>query len=150
MPQLRQQLADHLPARLRKLPETPAVEVGELSVIEPKQMQQRHMQIADRMHTLHSVLADLVGGADRLSRLDAAARQEDRHAAGVVVAADGDATATVAVVRRAAELTAPDHQRLLEHAASLEVADQGRDRLIDRLDAPPVRALQVIMRVPTL
>ncbi len=35
--------------------------------------------------------------------------------------------------RRAAEFAAPDDERVVEHAALLEVADQGRGRLVGRL-----------------
>ena len=35
--------------------------------------------------------------------------------------------------RRAAEFAAPDHQRVVEHAALLQVRDQGRGRPVDFL-----------------
>ena len=62
----------------------------------------------------------LVGLAERDARLDAAAGQPHREGVGVVVAA------VVAALdhRRAAELAAPDDQRVVEQAALLQVLDQ--------------------------
>src|SRR4029453_9634930 len=49
-----------------------------------------------------------------------------RIAGGVVVAA-----VLVLGVRRTAELATPNDQRVLQHAAELEVVEQGGDRLVD-------------------
>ena len=76
---------------------------------------------------LDGVVAELVGRAVGDARLDAAAGQPDRKAVDVVVAA-------VALGhRRAAEFAAPDHQRVVEHAALLEVLDQRGRGLVDLL-----------------
>src|SRR5262249_25531177 len=66
--------------------------------------------------------ADGVGGAEDLAALDAAAGQPHGEAVRVVVAA-GRALAH----GRAAELASPDHQRRVEQAARLEVAQQASD-----------------------
>ena len=62
--------------------------------------------------------------------LDAAAGHPDRKALDVVVAA-------VALGhRRPAELAAPDHQRLVEHAALLQVLDERGRSLVDLRGGP--------------
>ena len=69
-------------------------------------------------------VAELVGRAVRDPAPDPAAREEQREALDVVVAA-------VALRhRRAAELAAPDDERLVEQAALLQVQDQCRRRLV--------------------
>ena len=71
---------------------------------------------------LDGVVAELVGRAVGDAALDAAAGQPHREALDVVVAA-------VALGhRRAAELAAPDDERVVEHAALLQVLDQRRRR----------------------
>ena len=58
---------------------------------------------------------------------DAAAGQPHGEAVGVVVAAVRPLGG-----RRAAELAAPDHQRVVEQAARLQVVQQAGDRLVGR------------------
>ena len=90
--------------------------------------------------------AFLVGLADDLAALDAAAQHGQAPGPRVVVAARLGAAGVD--VRRAAELAHPDHQRAVEQAAVLQVVDQRGDRRVDlpgeRLDAVEV----VLVRVP--
>ena len=98
----------------------------------PQQVQHRGVQVVDVDDVLDGVVAELVGGAVGDAALDAAAGQPHREALDVVVAA-------VALGhRRAAELAAPDHERVVEHAALLQVLDQGGRGLVD-LAAPSSR-----------
>ena len=71
---------------------------------------------------LDGVEAEIVGVAERDARLDAAAGQPHGEGVGMMVAA------VVAPLhhRRAAELAAPDHERVVEQAALLQVLDQRR------------------------
>ena len=91
--------------------------------------------------------AELVGVADAGAALDAAAGHPHREAVGVVVAARA-----LRVFRRrlAAELAAPDHERLVEQAAALEVLEQARDRLVGAARVELVVHLEVAVRVPRL
>ena len=52
--------------------------------------------------------------------------------------------------RRAAELAAPDHQRVFEQAALLEVGQQAGDRLVDGPGVVLVALLQVRVLVPAV
>jgi len=100
------------------------------------------------MGDVDGALADFVGCPHRVAGFHAAAGQPHGHALGVVVAANFFAAAH-AVVGRAAELAGPKHQRLVQHAALAQVADERGDRLIGHSNARAVRTLDVIVRVPT-
>jgi hypothetical protein len=106
-------------------PEVAAEELeGQLRVVDAQQVQHRRVQVVHRDDVLHGVIAELVGRAVRDAALDPAAREPEREALDVMVAA-------VALGhRRAAELAAPDHQRVLEHAALLQVQHQRRRGLV--------------------
>ena len=87
-------------------------------------MQDRGVDVGDVVPILDGVEADLVGGAVDDAALDAAAGQPGAEALRMVVAA-------VALgARRAAELGAPDDDRLVEHPALLEVLQQAGDRQV--------------------
>ena len=84
--------------------------------------------------------AKLVGLADRLARLDAAAGQPHRVGLDMMVATE---RAAVFAHRRAAELATPDDQRVVEQAAPLEVHDQRRRGLIGFAADSFERAFQI-------
>ena len=94
--------------------------VGQPRVVEAEQVQHRGVQVVDVDPVLDDVEAEVVGLAERDARLDPAAGQPHREGVRVVVAA------VVAPLdhRRAAELAAPDDQRVVEQPALLQVLDQ--------------------------
>src|SRR6266852_6055866 len=105
----------------------PLVEEAEPLVIETHQLQDRRVQVADVMAFLLGAEAQLVGAADRLAAFDAGAGEPHREAERVVIAPrPTDAFAG----RRAAELAAPDQERLVPQSRALQVGDEGGDRLI--------------------
>src|SRR5262245_3827526 len=77
---------------------------------------------------IDGVVADPVGAAVRIAAFDAGAGEPHRVAVDVMVAAQ---TLARLAHRRAAELAAPDHQRVVEHAAALQVPDEGGAGAID-------------------
>ena len=83
----------------------------------------------------HGTIAEFVRRAVRDAALDAAAGEEQREAEDVVVAPGALAH------RRAAELAAPNDQRVVQHAALLEILDQsGRGLVVScRASAWPAR-----------
>ena len=85
------------------------------------------MQVLDVEPVVDGGAAQLVGLADADAPLDAAAGHPHREAVGVVVAAG---PLGVLGGRLAAELAAPDDQRLVEQAALLQVLEQAGDRLV--------------------
>ena len=56
-------------------------------------------------------------------------------AIGVMAAADGVDSASLVVVRRAAEFPGPDDEGIVEHSALLQILDQGRHWLVDAPDS---------------
>src|SRR5207244_6535665 len=87
----------------------------ELVGVEAELVQDRGVDVGDVVPVRDGVEAQLVGGAVDDAPLDAAAGQPGTEALRVVVAAVGLGA------RRAAELGAPDDDRLLEHPAPFEV-----------------------------
>ena len=91
---------------------------------------------------LDGVEAELVGGAVDDAALDAAAGQPGAEALRMMVAA-------VALgAGRAAELGAPDDERVVEQAALLEVLEQAGDRQVDLRRELAVVGLDAGVRVP--
>src|SRR5579871_708763 len=99
------------------------VEVGQEGVVHAHQVQDAGMQVMNVNLVLDGGVAEVVGRADHLSALYAAARHPGAEAARIVVAA-----LAALVGRGPAELSAPDDQRLVEQAAALEVGQQPVDR----------------------
>ena len=105
--------------------------------------------VACRSWTVHDVLdggiAQLVGRAVDEAAANAAAGQPDGHRLVVVVAA-------VAPLRhrRAAELAGPDDQRVVEHAALLQVGDQRHAGPVDLLGLERDAFLHAAVMVPVL
>src|SRR6185436_12775032 len=95
------------------------------------------------MALLDGVEAELVGRAVDDAPLDAAAGQPRAEAEGMVVPAVG-----ALGPGGAAELGAPDDQRLVEQAAPLEVLDQARDGLVDLAGELGVARLEVPVGIP--
>ena len=91
--------------------------VLQAGVVEAEQVQQRRLQVVDMNPVVDHVEAEVVAGAERDAGLDAAAGQPHGEGVGVMVAA-----VTAALHhRRAAEFAAPDDQRVVEHAALLQI-----------------------------
>src|SRR5205823_11911575 len=99
-----------------------------------------------RDRTLDDARSFLVGLADDLAGLDAAAEQHRAPGPGIVIAAG---LGPVRVdLRSAAELAHPEDERAVEQTALLQVADQRRHRPID-LPRQPLDAIEIVlMRVP--
>ena len=106
------------------------------------------MPVLQRAGDLDGLVADLVGRADAVAGLHAAAGHHAHHRVGVVVAAGRLTPAADAVVGAPAELPAPDHQRVVQQPPLPQVPQQPRVGLVDRADAGRVRTPQVVVRVP--
>src|SRR5947199_10811052 len=83
---------------------------------------------------LERLEAEGIGRAMHIAAFDAAASEPGREAPVVMVAAVDPARVRAGGRqldrRRAAELAAPDDERVVEHAALLEILEQGADRLV--------------------
>src|SRR5581483_8317564 len=115
----------------------------QLFLIETEQVQNGRVYVAEVDRLLDGAQADVVGGADDLAALDAAAGQPHREAEIVVVAA-----AAPLRFRRPTEFTAPQHQCRVEQAALLQVRHERGNRLIDAPRHARVVFLDVLVGVP--
>ncbi len=112
-------------------PEVAALELErELRVVDAQAVQDRGVQVVDVDRVFRDVVAEVVGLAVGDAGLDAAAGQPDREAARMMVAAVVVGRQLALAVDRAAELAAPDDERVVQQAALLEVLDEGRAGLV--------------------
>ncbi len=88
------------------------VGVHEAGVVDAHEVENGGVQVVDVQLVLDGAEAEVVGGADGGAGFDATARHPHREAGRIVVAA-----VAFLAHRRAAELTAPDDERLIEKAA---------------------------------
>src|SRR5262245_38115442 len=123
----------------------PAVEVTEAIGVEAHQAEDGGVQVLDMVGMLDGLGAEFVGGADGDAPPRAAAGHPHGEAVGVVVAT---CPGGVFGGGLPAELAAPDNQRLVEEAASLQVLDQAGDRLVGAAGVAVVIEQQVAVGVP--
>ena len=88
-------------------------------VVDAQAVQHRRVQVVDVDRVAGDVVAEVVGLAVGHARLDAAAGQPDGEAARMMVAAVVVGGQLALAVDGAAELAAPDDQRVVEQAALL-------------------------------
>ena len=109
----------------------PALELeGQAFVVDAQAVEDRGVEVVDVDGVLDDVVAEVVGLAVDDAGLDAAAGQPDGEAAAVVIAAVVVVAVRALAVDGAAELAAPDDQRVVEQAALLQVLDQGGGGLV--------------------
>src|SRR5215203_1902129 len=99
-------------------------------VVDPETVQQGSLQIVNMDWVLHDVVAEIIRLAVRLAGLDAASRHPRRKAARMMIAAVIVFGEPALTVHRTPKFTAPDHQRVIEHSALFQIADERGRRLI--------------------
>ena len=100
-------------------------------MVDTEAVQDGRVEVAQVRGVLGDVIAELIRGAVLVAGLHAAAGEPDGEGTAVVVAPGARVAEATLAERRAAELGREDHQRVLEHAARLQVLDQGGGRLVD-------------------
>ena len=120
------------------------VVIRQSAVIESHQVQQRRVEVVDRRDVLDRFEPEFIAGPVGVTGADAGTGEEAGERAGVVVAAGPVGLQE----RHPTEFGAPHHQRVIQHAAGLEVRDQRRGRLIHDLRLHRVRLRDVTVRVP--
>ena len=122
---------------------TTLVPENELRVIHPQSVQDRRMDIVNVQPVLDGMKTHFIGLPDHDSRLHAPSGHPHREAVRVVVP-------PVAFLghRRAAELSAPDHQRFVQQAAALEVFQKSRDRPVHGAAGLSVVGFDARMSIP--
>jgi hypothetical protein len=110
--------SDHAPGDVREPHVAAPLEICQQFVVEAQQVQHRGMQVVHVDFVLDGGKSELIRRPDGLAALDASPRHPNAEASRIVIAA----RSTLAG-RRAAELAAPDDERLVEQAAGFEVLD---------------------------
>ena len=100
------------------------------------------MQVVDIDDVLDGIVAEFIGRTVGRASLYAATGEEDRVARDMVVAARALAH------RSAAEFSTPKDQRIVEHAAFLEVADEGARGFIDVFGAHLHAVVETAVEIP--
>ena len=102
-----------------------AVAVGEPLVVQPEQVQHRRVQVVRGDRLLFGLVAEVVGGPDRLAALDPGPRHPGRLRPRVVIASHAPLRD-----RHPTELSMPHHQCGVQEPAGLQVRQEPRDRLV--------------------
>ena len=124
---------------------------GESLVVEAEAVQDRGLQVVHMHLVPRDMKAQLVGLTVADAPLHATAGEPHREGVGVVVAAHRTAEHGAGLHhRRAAKLTAPDDERAVEHAATLEISHERGARPIGRRAVVLHVARDVGMTVPAL
>ena len=113
-------------------------------MVEAQQVQDGGVEVPHGGRVFRGPTAELVRGAVAGAALDSGTHQPAREAVRVVVAAGRAGL----VSRHAAELGGPQHQRVGQQAALLQVGQQRRRGLIEDRAMPLVVRLQRLVRVP--
>src|SRR5262249_33546632 len=126
--QLRQQFLHH-PGRLHA--DQPLIKSLELirepHWVESQKMQNRRVQIVHVHTILRHIEAEIIALAERDARFHAAAGEPHCERVRMMVA---PVVAAALHHRRAAELTAPDYERVVQEAALLQILDERGTRLV--------------------
>src|SRR5690349_6230063 len=119
-----QSLFDYESANVRQ-PEIPALEfVSELGVLDSEAMQDGGLQVVDVHRIFENVVAIIVGFADGQAALDSTAGHPNRKTPRMMIASVVGSRKFSLAVHRSAKFTRPDDQRVVQHAALLEVEDE--------------------------
>ncbi len=123
---------------------------GEAFVIDSQEMEKGRMEIAN----VHSIGNDVVppgaGFSERDAWFHAASRHPHAEASGMMVTAVIGCCQLALRVIRAAKFATPDHQRVLEHAALLQILQECGGRLIGFTTLRLHAARNVAMVIPAL
>src|SRR5580704_7800943 len=142
-PLLTQQLPNNLAINNRRTFRTPMIQERDLQMIQPQLIQNRSVQIVsiDRLtNRFHTQFVSLAVG---ISSLNSPAGHPLRVAPRVVIP-----SVAALAPRRPAELASPDHQRGVEQPLRLQIRQQSRDRLVDRLRVYAVVQFEIFVRIP--
>ena len=126
---------------------------GELGVVDAEQVQHRGVQVVDVDLAVDDAVAHVIGFAVGEAAFHAAAGHPGAEAFGLMFAAvfvDRSRAAEVLAPRRAAELAGPEHQRVFEQAALLQVLEQRGDGLIGLLAELGQVAADVAVMIPAV
>src|SRR3954470_5848645 len=120
---LREDLLHDVSFHIREAEVAARVAIREALVIESHEAQDRRGEIVDPHGVSHRGEAKLVGAAVSGAAFPAAACEPDGEAVVIVIAAELRLRAAHLDARCAPEFSAPNHERILEHPALLEIGE---------------------------
>ena len=121
----------------------PLVLVGEPLGLNPELVEEGGVKIAHVHHVLLGIVAKFVGVSVGDSALDSSARHPDGKAFDVMIP-------SVALSHGgASEFSAPDNERIVEHAPLLEVLDEGGGALVNPFGHSGDRVLDPAVVIPS-
>ena len=126
----------------------PLMLVGEPLMVDAQEVKDRRVEVVDMDAVTGDAVAERIGRAVDGPRLDAAAGAPDSETARVMIAAIVGGRQLPLAIIGAAELATPEHQSVVEHAALLQVDDQGRTGLVGLATELADTARQAAMMVP--
>ena len=100
---------------------SPLVPVGKLLVIDAEAMQHGRVEVVDVYWLVDHVVAEIIRFAVDNTRLHTATCHPFGVATGMVVPPVVGLRQATLAIDRSSEFSAPDHQRVIQHAALLEV-----------------------------
>src|ERR1051325_1495123 len=138
-------LLHHVAVNVGEAEVATGVFVSQLLVVEAHQVQRGRVQVVNVHLVLHGGRAVMVGRAVGHAAFGAATGHPHGVASRVVAAAVG-----AVVAGRAAELAAPDDERVLQQTALLEVGEQRGDGLVHCGTTRSEAAAQSLVMIPAL
>lgn len=127
---LRQNPLHQLPFHVCQPEASPLKFVDEFFVIDAQQVKERGLKVVHVNRIVGHIIAEFVGLAVRNAGFHAPARHPYREAARVMIAAIIVFSKLALRIVGAAKFATPDHNRVVEQTALLEVLHQSRRRLI--------------------
>src|SRR5262249_53452724 len=123
--------------------------IGQLLVIDAHAMQSGRIEVVDVDRVLDDVVAEIVSLTVADAGLDAAAGHPDRVAAAMMIPTVILLLEFSLAIDGATEFTAPDHERVVEHAALLQILHERGARLVGILALLLDSLGQIAVLVPT-
>ena len=113
-------------------------------MVQPQQVQDRRVEVIQRMHVLDRLLAQLIRHPVAHAAAHARSGHPAREPIRIVIPPDRP----LLEERHPAKLRAPNHQRVLQQSALAQIPDQCRRRLIEDRCVPQVLFLEFAVTVP--
>ncbi len=117
---------------------------GEAFVIEAEEMEEGGVEVVERVDVFDRTASEFVRFSVTGAAFDAGTGHPAGETVGVVIATLG----AFLEHRHAAELRAPHHERVLEHPALGEIADEGGGGLVKDGSVTVVLCLQFVVSIP--
>src|SRR5688572_10101243 len=113
-------------------------------VVDPKQMEQRRVEVVNRAHIFHRFVTEIIRPARAETTPDASPSKPDHEAMGVVVAATG----AFLVSGHAAELGDPGNNSVLQQTTRAHVADERGGGLVEDVAMNFLLRLEGFVAIP--